>query len=121
MSVRNALTGELSLLTFGIGNKPEIRAEDLEKLMKSCQWLMVVDHPHGTLELSSIGQRLAWFSTASRTVSIYTLDRERWREHLYDHLSKLSHKVDFDIIEQHLMDVLTIFPNGLLATVTDPP
>src|SRR5713101_3020922 len=72
-------------------------------------------------ELSSLGQRIAWFSSNTRTLSVHTQDRERWREHLEDHLQSLSIKVDWSLLEQHLPDILTIFPNGLLSTIDEIP
>ncbi len=121
LNVRNQLTGGLSRLTFGVGNKLEIEEQHLRILAESSQWLIIIDRTHGTAELSPLGQRVAWFSTNTRTLSVHTQDQERWREHLEDHLQFLSIKVNWSILEQHLPDVLTIFPNGLLSTVDEIP
>ena len=121
LNVRNQLTGGLSRLTFGVGNKPEIEEQHLRILAESSQWLIIIDRIHGTAELSSLGQRIAWFSTNTRTLSVHTQDQERWREHLEDHLQSLSIKVDWSLLEQHLPDILTIFPDGLLSTVDEIP
>jgi hypothetical protein len=121
LNVRNQLTGELRLLTFGVGNKPEIEERHLKTLAESSQWLIISDRTHGTAELSSLGQRIAWFPTNARTLSVYTQDQERWREHLEDHLQSLSIRANWSLLDRHLPDILTIFPNGLLSTVDEIP
>ncbi|HZO71041.1 MAG TPA: DNA translocase FtsK [Ktedonobacteraceae bacterium] len=121
LNIRNQLTGGLSRLTFGVGNKPEIEDQHLKILAEASQWLIIIDRPHGTAELSSLGQRIAWFSTNSRTLSVHTQDKARWSEHLEDHLQSLSIKVDWKLLEEYLPDILTIFPNGLLSTIDEIP
>lgn len=119
MKVRNSLTGELRRLTFGVGSKPkpEIKEQHLRRLSEASTWLIIMDRLHGTAELPSLGQRIAWISASTRTLAIYTQDQERWREHLEDHLQSLSIKINWKLLEKHLPDVLTIFPNGLLSTI----
>lgn len=122
LNIRNQLTGGLSRLTFGVGNKPEIEDQQLKTLSESSKWLIIIDRPHGTAELTSLGHRIAWFSANTRTLSVHTQDQARWREHLEDHLQFLSiKKFDWSLLEQHLPDILTIFPNGLLSTVDEIP
>jgi len=121
MKVRNNLTGEINKRTFGVGNKPGIKDQHLEMLAEASRWLIIIDRLYGTVELPPLGQRIAWFTTGSRMLSVYTQDQQRWREHLEDHLQSLSIKANWQILEQHLPDILTVFPDGLLSTVDDVP
>ncbi|NTV99783.1 MAG: hypothetical protein HGA19_00590 [Oscillochloris sp.] len=113
--IRNALTGELNRRTLGVGHTYVVSADDLDKLVDLCTWLMVIDRPNGTLEMPTTAQRIAWNSFETRTRTIYTRDQERWRNHFIDH------RLDPGIIDQYIDDTLAVVPNGLLTTISTPP
>lgn len=112
--VRNALSGELNRRTLGVGHTYVISATDIEKLLDLSTWLMVIDRPHGTLEMSTTAYRIAWESFETRTRTIYTRDQERWDNHFVDQL------LDPTTIHQYLDEALAVIPNGLLATIRAP-
>jgi DNA segregation ATPase FtsK/SpoIIIE, S-DNA-T family len=119
--IRNVLSGELSRRTFGVGNRPAITDRALQELTLSTYWLVVLDRPSGTLELPAVGQKLAWQPVGNRALVVYTHDRTRWQEHLTDHLNQLAVRFDPALVNTYLREILTIFPNGLLETLAEPP
>jgi hypothetical protein len=112
--VRNALTGELNRRTLGVGHTYVVSPDDLEKLIDRCTWLIVIDRPHGTLELSTTARRIAWEAFEMRVRTIYSKDQKRWDQHLVDQL------VDPITANQYLDEALAVIPNGLLTTIRAP-
>lgn len=110
--IRNTLIGEQNWRSIGVGNKPAISRRELEALTEQSYWLIVIDRLLSTLEMPPVGMRIAWQSVGQHAVSVWTREKKQWEDYFKD--------VDVALLEQYLDEVLTIFPDGLLATLTRP-
>ncbi len=106
-NIRSSLTGELYQRTVGVSSRSAIEKTELEQLAAASYWLIVIDRLHSTLEMPTVGQRIAWKPVGTRTLSVWTQDKQRWQEHFAD--------ADLDVA--HIDNYLTVFPDGLLTTL----
>jgi hypothetical protein len=124
--VRNALSGELQSSSIGVGNRRTIDLEDLQVLIDpqgGANWLIIIDRPHGTLELpNNVGHRLAWYPVGSRTLAVHTNKRD-WEEYWVEELGGQLRSLEFagritpESILESLLELFPILPQGLVAVI----
>lgn len=126
-NLRNILSGDLQRSVMGVG-KRTTPLGDLKPLIDGddgANWLIIIDWPHGSLELSSnLGKRLALLPANSRVASVHTNEfdwEQYWQQKLQHKLATMALPpgIDPNYLLDRLLELFPILPEGLIELVTD--